>query len=277
MTPDEPSYFDYLLGKNRAKLISVKNNLRAIRRYVVKHGLAGMDGTLSGVMKSNDFHIALYSNDAEWCASSGVPTNCLDPDPWWWTIDADATPLFKTQYASTSNGWFGVYRLLTNSLWFYDAGYSESHLYGPSYYGYSSNSFEEAYANASISFTNGYRGERVDYNAFFSGGYKIMINVGGGITNVFYDKTTNLSYSGEVYFKGYSYSSTNFDDLGSGYTTNFNLTAQVSNGFHDVDLRLFQKTTYYPNYNGPGSHGWHFDYNSVGIFKFDATNGFKYK
>jgi hypothetical protein len=278
VTPDEPSWYDYILGKNRAKLVSVKNNLRSISGYVMKHNLKGNDGTFKNLFLSNSWQVAMYSNNAEWCAASGVPENCLDSDEWP-SINADATPIFKTQYKATSNGWWGCYRLLTNALWFYDPGTIQSSLYGPTYFGFSSNSYEEAYANASITFTNGYRGERVDYQAYYSGGYKVDIDVGGGITNVFSGKTTNIAYSVEVYFKGYSpfVGSNTFNALGSGYVTNYNLTAEITNGFYPSDLVLFQKTTYYPDYIGPGSFGWMFQYGSVGVFKFDGANGFKYK
>jgi hypothetical protein len=106
ITPDTPSWWDYWLGKNRAKLISVKNNLKACRPYYMKSWLADTNGSFIPYLSTNGPVDGLtWSNDAEFLADVGLPTNYFDE-----------TPYFKLQYPSESNGWQGVKACLTNMV-----------------------------------------------------------------------------------------------------------------------------------------------------------------
>lgn len=98
VTPDSPSWYDYLLGKNHAKLVSVKNNISNIATNYVP---ASYD--VLSLLNSN--YPITWTSKYSFVYDCGLPTNALDENPW-----------FKTQYPDTTGGWRNVYIMLTNML-----------------------------------------------------------------------------------------------------------------------------------------------------------------
>ena len=104
VTPHSPSWFDYLLGKNYAKLSSVKANISAVRPYFVKPSL-----DVLAELSARDS--AVWTNDAHFLNDCGLPTSTIAE-----------TPYFKSQYASTTGGWVHCWRMLTNQVVSENAG-----------------------------------------------------------------------------------------------------------------------------------------------------------
>lgn len=90
VTPDEPSWWDYIVGKNHAKLLSVKANIEAcvliFGRYV-----------------TNSYGFAFWSDSADFLTNCGLSTNALSE-----------TPFFSSQQTGVTGGWRDVYVMLTN-------------------------------------------------------------------------------------------------------------------------------------------------------------------
>lgn len=93
VTPDEPSWFDYITGKNRAKLVSVKNNIKACIPYFINPSVSNILMTL----QSEGVQGLTWSNEVMFLDDIGLPTNSLDE-----------TPFFKLQYVETTGGWHSV-------------------------------------------------------------------------------------------------------------------------------------------------------------------------
>jgi hypothetical protein len=118
VTPDSPSWYDYLLGKNHAKLVSVKENIKAVRPYFVSPSA----NVLSELTARDS---AVWTNAVHFLSDCGLPTNALDETPW-----------FKSQYASTTGGWIHVHAMLTNMVVSENAGsYTLTETNGYYYYG----------------------------------------------------------------------------------------------------------------------------------------------
>jgi hypothetical protein len=101
VTPDSPSWYDYLLGKNRAKLLSVKVNIKNTYSAFVKPYT-----NMGEFLDANFTNGLTFTNDSDLLTYCGLPTNTLDE-----------TPYFKSQYDSTTGGWFSCYVILTNEVW----------------------------------------------------------------------------------------------------------------------------------------------------------------
>ena len=101
VTPDTPSWWDYLLGKNRAKLLSVKNNIRNTYLAYIKP-YPNMGTRLDTFFTDG----LAFTNEIDLLTYCSLPTNSLDE-----------TPYFKSQYQSTTGGWFSCYTILTNLVW----------------------------------------------------------------------------------------------------------------------------------------------------------------
>ena len=104
VTPNSPSFWDYLLGKNHAKLASVKANISACRPYFV-------NPSANVITELTARDTATWSNNTHFLSDCGLPTNALDETPW-----------FKSQYASTTGGWVHTWIMLTNMVASENAG-----------------------------------------------------------------------------------------------------------------------------------------------------------
>lgn len=88
-----------MLGKNHAKLASVKANIAAVRPYFVNPRTNALD-----LLKARN--TAAWTNDAHFLTDCALPTNAISETPW-----------FKSQYASTTGGWVHCWLMLTNMVW----------------------------------------------------------------------------------------------------------------------------------------------------------------
>lgn len=287
VAPSTPSFWEYLIGKNRAKLNSVKVNLSAIRPYVVKPQYAD-SGVFTNWLSSNSLASITYTNDQEWSVAMGLSTNFLT---------TTATPWFSLQ-SLTNDGWHGAWRMLTNSVWFLkslDRPPIGTAFY---FYGRSYTDWEEAYSNITISSTNYlyFRGEgaRMDFlYDRFSGSREIYIQQGLGWSNTFSSACTSIAYSADFYYKGSEYEGRTFNNLGSPVSTNFNCVAHTNEAINGSVIYVFSQNTIYPTFFDPGewtdgdfhNYAWEYYQPLVGggsdkgfaIMKFNGTNGFKYK
>lgn len=96
VTPDAPSWWDYILGKNYAKLSSVKANIKAVRPYFVNSLTNALD-----LLKARDS--AAWTSNPHFLLDCRLPTNSLDE-----------TPYFKSQYPNVTGGWYHTWIMLTN-------------------------------------------------------------------------------------------------------------------------------------------------------------------
>lgn len=119
VTPDSPSWSDYILGKNRAKLLSVKRNIRNsyflyvkpsctnILQEFIAAGLTNSDDVVTraplDLIWSDAWLPVCWSNESDFLNYAGLPETTFDE-----------TPYFKSQYPSTTGGWRSVWMMLTN-------------------------------------------------------------------------------------------------------------------------------------------------------------------
>lgn len=96
VTPDSPSWWDYIVGKNYAKLSSVKENIAAVRGYYVNSRTNALD-----LLKARN--TAVWTNDAHFLSDCGLPTNAISE-----------TPYFSSQYPNVTGGWVHCWMMLTN-------------------------------------------------------------------------------------------------------------------------------------------------------------------
>jgi hypothetical protein len=141
VTPDSPSWYDYLLGKNHAKLASVKANITACWPYYADRSIL-TDGAIS----TNGGANAIWWHESDFLGSCGLSTNAISETPW-----------FKSQYASVTGGWVNTWIMLTNLTITCDPYYSvingllftNINTYSLISAGNSTNSLVEAFNNAS--------------------------------------------------------------------------------------------------------------------------------
>ena len=270
VTPDSPSWWDYLIGKNHAKLVSVKANINACIPYCVRsvtNALSILQTTTRPVWDGSLYAEGLsFSNSAHFLTYCGLPTNALDE-----------TPYFKTQYPSVTVVWQNVFVMLTNMTDFAEF------------------SLIMAYTNSTLGTWIDGEGIATNENASNIGpDYAFTI----GSTNAFKRSSDRYWYPLSFYsymnpelfeFKGthYAFSTANdegdFDAQDDNVDTNFVQYVEWTNSIGGVSP-LFcvapSKTNRPPHY-GSTRMGYTFDIdgiNNVTIYKFTATtNGFKYK
>lgn len=102
---DSPSWWDYLTGKNRAKLVSVKTDIKKTYSYFVNPQLADTNRSYLPYLATGDLARLTWTNEAQFLTDIGLPTNALDE-----------TPYFKTQYTSTPGGWHTARICLSNMI-----------------------------------------------------------------------------------------------------------------------------------------------------------------
>lgn len=105
VTPDEPSFWDYMTGKNRAKLLSVKANIRATYSYFINPNLADGGRSYLPHLATGDVSALTWTNEAAFLTACGLPTNALADTPW-----------FKLQYTNTVGGWHTARICLSNMI-----------------------------------------------------------------------------------------------------------------------------------------------------------------
>ena len=96
----EPTFWDYLLGKNHAKLENVKTDIKACIPYYVKPVT-----NVLAVLTSDGIAGLVFSNEAQFLEYCGLATNALDE-----------TPYFKSQYPNVTGGWQNVRVMITNLI-----------------------------------------------------------------------------------------------------------------------------------------------------------------
>ncbi len=104
VTPDSPSWWDYIVGKNHAKLVSVKRNIEAVCTNYLNANYA-TNGSFVDALGSHSADYISFSNSVHFATAIGLPSDFFTN-----------TPYFKTQYPSVSNGWWGVKVCLTNLI-----------------------------------------------------------------------------------------------------------------------------------------------------------------
>jgi hypothetical protein len=276
VAPDSPSWFDYLLGKNRAKLLSVKANIAAVRPYYVNARTNALD-----LLKARDS--AVWTNDAHFLSDCALPANALSE-----------TPYFKSQYASTTGGWVNTYAMLTNMT---VSATTFTCVNTNSYAGYGAADFgtwADAKADAEnewgavnaggqypliASYGNStYNGQIVNYSAYL--GYS---GVGTNATKTAYLYSKTVPY----YDVGFTAVNT-FDPQGTGYTNGWNANGVLSTNGMGAELGLLigtdnSSTPAIPTWCAEPTTidgitlGWKLT-NAVYILHWTSTtNGFRYR
>jgi hypothetical protein len=97
----EPTFWDYLTGKNRAKLLNIKTDIKACRPYLCK-----VTNDVLAVLTNSGITGMTFSNDAQFLEYCGLSTNALDE-----------TPYFKSQNPGVTGGWQNVRVMITNMVW----------------------------------------------------------------------------------------------------------------------------------------------------------------
>lgn len=284
IAPDEPSWWDYILGKNRAKLVSVKNNIKAVRPYFLRR----VPDIADQVFSNNGISSMSFTSDVHFLSFCGLPTNSLDE-----------TPYFKTQYSAITGGWSSAYVCITNmTLARVLSSYFMTNQSSVLWSGLSSNSISGAYANLQPILTNQISGLygsviRARYSVPY---WELIARKEFGdlnwYMNVSFPSMTN--YGGETYFfSRHSYiiyqSSMKFDNQGDNIYTNYHLMTNWNRAKGEImgpatrhDLTsVYDKPANYSELNVPGGsisrQGWYHDL-TLSITDFaSTTNGFKYK
>ena len=307
VTPNSPSWFDYLLGKNHAKLVSVKANIAACVPYYVKSGIV-----VSNCLATNG--VITWESTNQFTTATSIPVDFFS-----------STPYFKTQYPSESNGWHNTKKaiqILTQSAFFkptYECG--STNFIDAEWSGSSTNSFSDAYANVVYIGASSIFGEKWATDGVFTlqhidGTKYIVIEK---VTGRFWweasysdHANTNFDSYSSIYVQGGSNSWINigiaayslFDSQNSGITTNYSYWdsftilkgTTASLPFRDVgDSTTNITATHYSdivtlaelpeNVNTWFMQGWDVDssFDTVGFLvthDFTATgltNGFRYK
>ena len=290
VTPNDPSWWDYIVGKNHAKLVSVKANIAACVPYYV--------GTNVNVTARFDSaYSATFTNAYEFLSACGLPTNSLTE-----------TPYFKSQYPSVTGGWVSVKTMLQNMV-YYQKDFSP-HFSPPSEFlsktARSFASFEDAYSNrvdgAALSWDAGFELDWQVGDQFFCytvqpvSNVFIAITVAGASAESSYINTAGLSYYLDLYAKVTKQNAgtgTQFFDLGYGVTTNYQKYATLFSASWTNAPRptvIFTNdvpylTNYIPAYQGDTKGmGWSWTDTATtprrgakGVYRLNVTNGFKFK
>jgi hypothetical protein len=295
ITPDSPSWFDYLLGKNRAKLLSVKENIKKCVSfpYIPRANVIDRIGT-------NYNYSVYFSGNAEFLTYCGLPTNCIDE-----------TPYFKSQYPETTGGWRNVMVMLTNLNIAADAdpgfSWSSSEGYGDTSVYVTNTSMADAWAGASNGLVIAESSSETDVNVQTwidgDGKYVAIIRVYNKLLSWKYGNyfgtvqvSTNFSFIGSVFYRatippfeggdGGSYDQI-FDPQLDLVTTNLSHRTSWTNAQGQAsgpDFTISQNPNSVPvNYiSTRGILGWSWDdfwggEASMMVYDFNITNGFKYK
>lgn len=104
-TPHEPSFWDYCLGENYAKMLAVKANIKAVRPYFINHKLADTNRSYLAYLATGSVDGIVWQSDTQFLADIGLPTNALEETPW-----------FKSQYPETTGGWHNIMVCLSNQI-----------------------------------------------------------------------------------------------------------------------------------------------------------------
>jgi len=273
VTPDEPSFWDYLTGKNRAKLLSVKRNIvNSWARYVKPQ--TNYPGWAYWPTGNNDFQSFLFD--------IGVPSNTISE-----------TPYFKTQYYGVTGGWQSVMICLTNlntTIYYLNSTLEYDQEWQYRGIGRSTNSYSEAlsFALSDYSFISSawYGGGEAVLNYYiYNGAFEVLLERLAS-TRIFTGKAT--SYPGSLITCGRDVKvwadvkplddfNGHYDFTNSGPQIITNLPAQ--NGEFTLLLgntnKFFDGSTIYQT-NSPA---WGYYYEDVHIIEnwSTATNGFTYK
>jgi hypothetical protein len=159
ITPDEPSWWDYITGKNRAKLLSVKNNIKSVinwASYGHSFFIKPESNMFSAITNGGPLSVR-FDNNSDFSAWCGLPTNALDE-----------TPYFKSQYASTTGGWRNVMVMLTNLV--ATSFQSVGDVYNPGSW--------ETNIDVTLSFALGYGRASFGYSETYDSAYGIATNWG---------------------------------------------------------------------------------------------------
>ena len=270
ITPDSPSWYDYLIGKNHAKLISVKNNIKAVRRFYTKSDGAG------------------WAYDSLFLSDCGLSTNAINE-----------TPYFKSQYPSVTGGWRNVHVMLTNLHTIVDSSFSmvgiDYRLWGS---GISTNSYDAAYALAVGNITTNQWGPFAAYSVVldYSSGSDYYLEMYKQIESFQWTNSTfyGTSVSGVTNFDSHSimYGSAGDPGVFTNQGDNVSLSAIAYTNWDRLrgdsfgpailigDTPIDNPPPYYSDAGGMAEiEGWYLE--SVWFtHNFTAsglTNGFKYK
>lgn len=299
ITPDEPSWYDYILGKNHAKLVSVKNNIKecAAYPYIPVTNIVDRIGT-------NTLSSVYFSGSEEFLNYCGLPTNSLDE-----------TPYFKTQYSSTTGGWHSAMVMLKNltkaadyspdfsfnstSVWYGSASYATN------------TSMQDAWdaASSKINLQLSPSSSAASYsqvqthtnNSMYPVQYVVVIDIGHQLlswkrsNSISWVAGTNSAFLGEVFLKSYvaqqhggdgGYYDLFYDPQLDSVSTNWDRKVVWTNAVGQEDgpqfVVSYDTNSIPPNYEYPrGIKGWEWDdfgtEASIVLFDFSITNGFKYR
>jgi hypothetical protein len=297
----EPTFWDYLTGKNHAKLLNVKADIRACIPYYVKPVT-----NVLAVLESEGIAGLTFSNDAQFLTYCGLATNALDE-----------TPYFKSQYPSVTGGWQNVRVMMTNMLsskiessWVYDefgftliGGYWDAYSFGLRY------TFPQAQSNAVSDW--GFADDTgIDPCRYTFGNVWVYPSP---LTNTFlaraisawalagyWEITESIGKSSEIFAKcsdtvsdiGFGTNTYVFDNQGADVSTNWFLVGEINEtylGTTGLVIGAYSTMT-----NDPGFptwcadpitsvysntlRGWSVPYDGqITILHWNGTNGFKYK
>jgi hypothetical protein len=285
ITPDSPSWWDYIVGKNYAKEKSVKNNIKNCRPYFLSRSADVTNQLNAGYIG--------WTNNLQFLTDCGLPTNAIDE-----------TPYFNSQYASTTGGWHHIYAMLTNmsrSL-SYDSGFTNS-VYAWDGIGGNPTSYTEAATSAiadwgpfgGINFWYPFRAwvrayDGLEYGAGVESDYaKFYVRT----TNATYERLTKVyAIASDPSFLGQfptEYTNFVFDAQGSSVSTNWFYTAELTTNVASYEVTGHTMFPYADSTTDPGIPpnsnitqdntimGYAIS-NTICIHDWIATtNGFKYR
>lgn len=289
ITPDSPSWWDYIVGKNHAKLVSVKNSIKACRPYFVPADTNVLD-ILNGNPDARDYGFAPgFTSDVAFLVYCGLPTNSLDE-----------TPYFKTQYPETIGGWHAVRAMLTNMTAAcvpYDL-FTLTATNG--YFGQtnftSTNSLSEAFALATnawscvlddtyaYNLSHAFSLTTTNFPNYYVGVQKVMPLYHWEPSWAYNPASTNFSFAGSIFVRTDGYNGNPFAPFDDGVSTNFVGVFAWTNsvGCSGPGFTVSSDPTAPPSTYLPGRYeGWQYDdfyggYAYV-LQHFNLTNGFKYR
>jgi hypothetical protein len=286
----EPTFWDYLLGKNHAKLENVKVDIKACIPYYVKPVT-----NVLAVLESEGITGLTFSNDTQFLTYCGLATNALDE-----------TPYFKSQYPNVTGGWQNVRVMLTNMVnthpaltWIADETNSWNARGSGSNFAHSLSICTSSWSWSVYDlFSPGYyTGVPRPYRFFWNGHEDPDVISGVYADSVFselkYTSISNLQHSSEFYLIstkdiGFDYESNevfNAQSCSSGMIstnwanyTNFPESAVTARSIGVGVLGDASNNPGFPNDNGNvrGTFGWTI-LNEFVVVKWSGTNGFKYK
>jgi hypothetical protein len=295
VTLDAPSWWDYILGKNHAKLVSVKNNIKACRPYYITNGTNALDILNGNTNSYNWTFTAGFTSDVAFLVYCGLPTNTLDE-----------TPYFKAQYPGTTGGWHSTRAMLTNMLtvclnYGLQALTATNGYYGTGV-GFSSNSFSEAFTFATNAWTcvlDDTYGHDQSYSKSVAvsnaSGYTVSLLKDIPIYHLNTDFSwnplcTNFLFVGQVFSRVEPINGQNYNSFLDGVSTNFrfvfvwtNAIGQSGQEYIVSDDPLSAPNSVIAENNA--QEGWQTDFDyfefldtyTYVVQYFGFTNGFKYK